>query len=447
MNIFFLKDCFINKEIAFILDIPYKCSGDEYNASSNTKNIIFALDDEDKKMLEGKGLKYLENYIDLDYICDYLDNFNRPKEIENRKIFERKLEDIELIPLKKLSLSEMFIKVLYSKPKDIECKEIDIQANIDDQGDVWGCCPGWITKPFGNIINDENCYDNYYARIIKLSYINKTFCFCDLKNCKYNHAKEIELDEKNIKLETDKKPKHIIISTDRTCNLRCNSCRKEFYVPSKEQKEKTHLVTQKILETNWIDEIPFMIAGQGEAFFSEEYLNLLKTDKHRKHLEILTNGTLFNEEKWKLIENKYDEVSVGVSIDAVKKETYEKLRHGNFDMLMKNLGMISKLREQGKIQFIYINFVVQKENMNEMIDFVELAKSHNADTIQFTKLNNWGTMTEEEYKESSLIIDDYLVFELYQILSDPIFKDEKVDISSFKTYYEKSNKIYKESEK
>ena len=437
-NILFLKDCFINREIAFVFNIPYKIAD-----KIDNNNYYFVLDDEDKKVLNNQGINYVKEYVDLDSLCNYLSRFER-RNLYKRKS-ERDIDKINSIPLEDLFLSEMLIKVLYSKPKNIDCKEIDIQANIDNNGDVWGCCPGWVAQEFGNIIKDKDWYNNYYARIIKLSYINKTFCFCNLKKCKYNNYKEIELDENSVKFETDNRPKHIIISTDKTCNLKCNSCRKEFFVPTQKQKELTHKVTQKLLETGWLDEIPFMIAGQGEAFYSEEYLNLLKTDKRRNHIEILTNGNLFTEEKWKLIDGKYEKVSVSVSIDAAKKETYIKLRHGNFDALLNNLAMIAKYRNQLKIQYLSFNFVVQKENMNEMVDFIKLANMYNADVIQFTKLNNWGTMKEDEYKEKSLIIDGYLNIELYKILSNPIFNDEKIDISSLKGYYEKSKEIYEKN--
>ena len=71
----FYKDCFINKEIAFILNIPY------HNSTEKKENeIIFALDDEDKKSLRKKNYEYGTDYIDIYYLCDYLNQFSRPYE-------------------------------------------------------------------------------------------------------------------------------------------------------------------------------------------------------------------------------------------------------------------------------------------------------------------------------------------------------------------------------
>ena len=73
---------------------------------------------------------------------------------------------------------------------------------------------------------------------------------------------------------------------------------------------------------------------------------------------------------------------------------------------------------------------------------IELAKKLNVDVVQFTKLNDWFTTTQEEYKENCLIIDDYLNYDLYKIFQDPIFKDSIVNIESFEELIENSKKHY-----
>ena len=453
-NLVFLNDSIINKEIAFVLGIKFKSVS---KSKINKKELYYASNTKEKMYLKSKGLKYKKNYIDFNYILNFLDKYNRKNEVFGRidrlrktlflrrKRFLRSLEKINKIPNRKLALSEMLIKVLYSKPKDIDCEEIDIRVQIDEDGNVWGCCPKWVAKPFGNILTDRNPYDNYYARMIKLSSINKTFCFCNLDRCKYYNSKEIPNEDVNIDLNVNDKPEYVVIMTDKTCNLRCESCRKKAYIASKEQKEKVRLINQKILDTKWLESATLFMAGEGEIFFSKSYLELLDTIKHGKKLDVLSNGTLFNEAKWDLIKNKFDEVTVSISIDAATKETYTKLRHGNYDMLVKNINMLSKHRKAEDFYYFKMNFVIQKRNMNEILDFIKFAKKNNVDVIYFMKLSNWGTMTDKEYKEASLIIDDnYLDYDLYKIFQDPVFDDKSIDISAFKPYIEESKKIYKD---
>ena len=110
---------------------------------------------------------------------------------------------------------------------------------------------------------------------------------------------------------------------------------------------------------------------------------------------------------------------------------------------MKNLDMLSILKKEGKIEQLWFNFVVQRDNMYEMIDFVKFAKEHNVDRVQFTKLNDWRVMSREEYLDKCLIIDNnYLDYDLYKILQDPIFKEDFVDIEFFNVYMDNSKKVY-----
>ena len=47
------------------------------------------------------------------------------------------------------------------------------------------------------------------------------------------------------------------------------------------------------------------------------------------------------------------------------------------------------------------NFVVQKMNYKEMPDFVKWGLELDVDEVFFTKILNWGTYTDEEFKELS----------------------------------------------
>ena len=440
-NLIFYTDTLINREIAFILNIPYVYIN-KLTKKEIKNRMVFIQNNKDAKKLKEKGLKQGKDFITFKDLYKYFDQFNREYELVNRKErkFKHSLKEIDKINPEELSLSEMLVKVLYSNPRDIDCKIIEEQANIDFNGDLWACCPTWVCKPFGNIILDEDMYNNYYARMIKLSALNKSYCFCNLNMCKYYDRKHLKDFEP--KFEIREYPQQLTISTDKTCNLRCNSCRTCFYKPSEEEKNTTQLITKKLIESGWLNECCIFIAGQGEVFFSKEYIEMLKSAINGKTVKILSNGILFTEDKWNIIEKRFKEIYVAISIDAATKETYKKLRHGNFDVLLKNLQMLSQRRKENKIWSFQFNYVVQKDNYKEMIDFVKLAKKFNVDIVQFTKLNDWLTTTQEEYRENCLIIDDYLNYDLYKVFQDPIFQDPIVNIDSFDELIENSKKHY-----
>ena len=207
---------------------------------------------------------------------------------------------------------------------------------------------------------------------------------------------------------------------------------------------KTNLIAQKLMTSGFLDKADTLItAGQGEVFYSPYYRRLLETDLKRKNIHILSNGILFNETNWNWLKNKYETIDVQISVDAATAETYQKLRGGNFDVLLKNLHMLAVLHRQGRIRNFKLNFVVQRDNFREMVEFVKLGRSLNVDCVEFQRMCNFGNLSKKKLLERCLIInDEYLDKELWQILQDPIFKDQIVDLRGFERYIQASNKRY-----
>jgi len=456
----------ICKQLAYVLNIEkYTIIKDIKKYKSNKNTLIICNDYKNiKKYLHKLHLKNKKDYFKINYIYQRINKgyikkltidryrfyINKHNLINIIHIIRPTLKNIDLInkiPVEFLKTSEMFIKTINSKSLNIKCKNLEETCNIDNNGEMWGCCPGWIKLSYGNILNQEkyNEYNSYHARVIRLSSLNKTYCFCDFNNCRYAHKKEIAQDINKIK--TDNYPKELTISIDKSCNLKCSSCRKCFYKSNDKEKQKLNKLAEEITKTGWLEKSKIVMAGQGEVFYSDTYKKIITSNIKRKSIKILTNGTLFNKKNWDLIEKIYKDIYVSISIDAATKETYKKLRYGNFDYLKKNLEMLGNLRKQKKIKEIQYNFVVQRANYNEIIEFVNMAKKLNVDLIQFTKLNNWGTYTDKEYIEKSMIIENkYLQYDLYKILENPIFKEKNIDIVSFEEYIKNSKEFYGEKD-
>lgn len=68
---------------------------------------------------------------------------------------------------------------------------------------------------------------------------------------------------------------------------------------------------------------------------------------------------------------------------------------------MDNLSYLCSLRHDPdtNVDAVWLNFVVQKNNYQEMEHFVQLAETIGADAVEFQKLTNWGTFCEQEYLE------------------------------------------------
>ncbi len=117
-----------------------------------------------------------------------------------------------------------------------------------------------------------------------------------------------------------------------------------------------------------------------------------------------------------------------VSIDAASGETYAlNRRGGSFETLVERLEFIGKLRAEKKLQRLLISFIVQANNFHEMREFVELGRRVHADTVIFSRLNDWGTFPHAVLTSRSIHRPDHPRHqELLTVLSDAIFDSPDV---------------------
>ena len=94
----------------------------------------------------------------------------------------------------------------------------------------------------------------------------------------------------------------------------------------------------------------------------------------------------------------------------------------------------SQLRKAGELSYLRFNFVVQRQNYQEMIPFVEWGKRLGVDELFFTKILNWGTYSREEFRDISMMEEDGITPkpELQAILEQPIMKDPIVDLGTIR---------------
>ena len=326
----------------------------------------------------------------------------------------------------------------------VHCTRLETSVNVRSNGDLVACNS---RVPFGNLFRDgevHEIYNSTMARIVKLSSLNRSYCLCDFnKACKgYRFRKKSGTDKK---WETANLPEQLQLNFDRSCNLCCKTCRAQPYVMDAAAKERAEMIVTKLLRSGYLDQAQeLVIAGMGEVFYSPYYRQLLDTETRRNRIIVLSNGTLLNADNWRLVAGKYDNIEVRISLDAATAATYQKLRGADFTNLMQNLTMLADLRRQKQISKFGLNFVVQRENFREMPAFVKLGQSLGIDYLQFQRLNDWRTFSTQEYQERCLIIDnEYLDYELWCVLQDPIFREPMVDLKGFQRYIDASERRYR----
>ena len=321
---------------------------------------------------------------------------------------------------------------------DRVCGNMFNVLHISSHGLLSICTP-W-SKEFhpGNILyrSYDEIINSPLARLIRLSAINGTYCFCT-QGCpnnrfcwKNNDIEKCENETFSYKHETLYVDGYhtIALNHDPTCNLSCPSCRNKPLVLNECQKRDIEIIHQKIVNevlppTSWLT-----VAGNGDPFFSKYYREIIFEKYKGERLTLQTNGLLFNRRSWEKLSGRYKYIDLQVSIDAATKETYSHVRRGgNFDTLMENMEFAKELHDRGDIDHFRIIFVVQSCNFREMESFVEMGLRLNVDLIAFMPIYNWTGATEEEYTKLNLRDErnkDHAEF--MEILKKPIFQHEKV---------------------
>jgi len=117
----------------------------------------------------------------------------------------------------------------------------------------------------------------------------------------------------------------------------------------------------------------FRLLGDGEPLCNPKFVDMLAyaKEKNISPVNFITNGLLLNETKASAILKTGIE-AVEISLDAINKDTYEKIRRGsNYDTVMRNAHNFIKLRDQLKAKTkILVSIIQQRESENEYDDFV-----------------------------------------------------------------------------
>jgi radical SAM protein with 4Fe4S-binding SPASM domain len=350
------------------------------------------------------------------------------------------------------------------KPTSRICLRPFYYAVIDPAGSVYCCCSAWVKFRLGRLSRKKRLRDIWNSRVARafrdamLTTELDRVCHCDVcpyfisrrlprhvngktefnLDCRAVFDREIEQDKdvlnaiSNSDRVLDYYPKQLEIGVDRSCNLCCSSCRREFITQvSPKERDLLDLCVLALQEARRDIKILSLLSS-GEVFFSKFCSALLRSLDRAEYphmkVDILTNGQLINDETWKKIGRGASFVrSISISIDAATKETYEALRRGGkWERLLDNMEFVKNLREHGKLDEFSINFVVSERNFREMPDFVLLGEKYNVDFVVFARLEPWYSM-RMEYRKAAVHLDSHDMHrEFAGILKDPVFKSKHV---------------------
>ncbi|WP_300754475.1 radical SAM protein [uncultured Brachyspira sp.] len=328
---------------------------------------------------------------------------------------------------------------------NVVCKLPFGYLEIDYNGDVRTCCMPYIKglsigniykQDFLDILNSDN------AIFIRSNCLKGDYSMCNLELCNPNKMENVYMLNSKYVTKLDyntnlKKVNIIKLSYDNDCNVKCKSCRENIYRNSKEYIEELDEKAKKYILPiiKYTDKV--CLIGSGDPFSSRHTKNLIKMivkEYPNIKFDLHTNGLLLNET---MLNNLgiIDKLSyVQISMHAAKKDTYDKIvLGGNFNVLIDNLKFVKRLKEENRIENIFLFFVVSKVNLNDAKEFVKLEKEYSAECF-FWNLRDWNT----HYTKTEMP-DEY---DIYNTFKDHIFDSENCHLNPYITKIRNNNQFY-----
>lgn len=319
-------------------------------------------------------------------------------------------------------------------------RSINYVQIFDIEGDIRVC--GWMNGnmgAIGNLVENDFAYimHNDKAQKIWDAFENETFECCNIDNCPYQSNNRLN----EVMVNIDKLPEHpneLHLAYEGVCNYNCTCCTSFDYIHK--EKEKNYEKKCDILEEKLRKLLPYVKGiganGRGELFASKRTLKLLSewrpiAPANEIHVLLETNGSLFDEEHWRQIENlgQYH-LEVDITVMSFKEDIYQHLSGCKYPIskIENNLRFIKKLREQGIINYLEIATVLQEENFREMPEFVERCiDEFGVDNVRIRPIRPGGRFNKHVQWFMDVRNPEHPYYEQYlKVMQHPVFKNPKV---------------------
>ena len=281
-------------------------------------------------------------------------------------------------------------------------------VQIDQDGDVMLClCPAHMPHVIGNVYQNslQQIWHDEQARLVRESVERSEFSYCH-PSCIFLPQL---LDRPPEIPELLPFPVDIKIDIDRSCNLKCATCRESVII----EKNNHRIDLQKRLFQEIVDYSntnPDLIirvtpTASGEIFASHSglaFLEQLVAKPNNVKIGLTTNGTLLwrNRDLYHELVQKQILLDVSISIDAATRETYADIRGGDWDELLRGIDMVKQ--HYGFDRQARLNFCVQMRNYHEIEQFADWANSIGM-IAYFQALNNWGHWNRQWWTDNDAL--------------------------------------------
>ena len=314
---------------------------------------------------------------------------------------------------------------------------------VDLRGRVGLCgCETWMPVRVGNLFEQSiaEILGSTLSQDIRASIGRGSYEYCDAAACSTISMDQLigieSLSEQHQAAVAQPNnwtlPQQIYLSGDATCNLTCPSCRTRIFKINEEQVEEQKRLGQILkdnLFANSSDQpVVLHVSTSGEVFASPLLLKFISSidPKQFPNLKLwLQSNGLLAPRSWHKLEAMADRVeNITVTVDAARGDTYEQLRRGGkWEDILESLAWLKNKKSENGMS-IHLRMVVQRDNIDQLMEFYELGQNYLADQIDYVRITDWGTYREQEFKQIDIFDPghpdrDHAMMKLQQVRSLP----------------------------
>lgn len=200
-------------------------------------------------------------------------------------------------------------------------------------------------------------------------------------------------------------PTNVTLEISSICNLNCEMCGTQKSTRPKKQMD-WEIFTKAVdqlheMNINWVRTYTI-----NEPFINDNIVEILDyLNKKNMIAYFSTNGMLADKFIEKIKNTNLRNFEIKFSIDAAKKETYERIRKGaKFEKVIENLKLVNEYKEKYHPDLkIGLVFCVSNDTLDEIPLFIEnYAKYFNKECMTFALLTEHNLGKEDKFKENRL---------------------------------------------
>lgn len=197
-------------------------------------------------------------------------------------------------------------------------------------------------------------------------------------------------------LEVNSTPQLLTIETSSRCNLRCVMCPHAINAVDRPKHMDSQLLAG--LERFIRQSGEVQLHGIGEPLASPAFWDSLDFIPEECESSINTNFTVLDDRRLeKLVTSQLK--FINVSLDAARAETYQKIRGFSFEEVIENIRrFVTERKASGKkFPLLFMNMTLMRSNIEEVLEFINMAVDLGADGIYFWHLNRWPDHEMQRY--------------------------------------------------